>query len=559
MRSHKTKLRLLLVSLIFVLLTSCITAASPAIDFSFGFDDQIMRHRFAPFHVQISGLSEPIDGKLIVRQTKGIPGAKQAPIVHVIAQGNITNGGYEATLPISEPLNPITVELVDRNGDILASHQKNPRLGTREWPFPVIVGTPLYVDRTEAIVDSSELPLAWWAYDSVTSVWLLAPIISSPKLEALGEWVVSGGSLVLFTGAEFPKMDSPVFRRLLPLSAPTLDQLPDGTYILDGIPKDATSIRLTHHGNSLLLQMPLGAGTISLVTLRFDDLTEEEFEQISQEIPSANRMPSIEQITDSTLRSTGVPRPPFWITPVLILLILAGLWLYSATSHRLQSGVGLVVLVVMIASMTIWSGFYANSNNTHITLYHVNTSINILSSFGLRIDLRTLYSTQPADILVEHAEASYPLPSALPTAFSVDFTEENELKTSSFSLQRNERRDLAFNNQGRLDLTMTQTPSGIEVTNRTGTDILGAYVLIDDETYHVPVLHMGTNTYPLASAYLHGEASTMVRTLQNWLPLREGGAWLLLIDHDDETMFEDEGFHQKVRRIAVSFIEGVPQ
>lgn len=559
MRIHKMRSRLSLIALIFVLLTSCIVAASPEIDFTFGFDDQIMRHRFAPFHVQVSGLPEPTDGELIVKQTRGIPGAKQAPIVHVIAQGTITNGSYEATLPVLEPLNPITVELVDRNGEILAAHQKSPRLGTREWPFPVIVGTSLHLDRAEAIVDSSELPLAWWAYDAVKSVWLIAPVTSSPKLETLGEWVVSGGSLVLFTGAEFPIMDSPLFRQLLPMSAPILAQLPDGTYILDGIPKNAASSSVTRNGNTLLMQMPLGAGTISLVTVRFSDLTDQDLTLISQEIPSANRMPSIEQITGSTLRSTGVPRPPFWITPVLIFLIIVALLFFSETAHHLRPRITLAALVVAIVSMTIWSGFYANRNNEYITLYHVNTSISILSSFGLHIDLRTLYSTQPADIHVEHAEASYPLPSALPTAFSVNFAERNDLKTSSFSLQRNERRDLTLNNRQRLDLSMVLTSSGIEVTNRTGSDIHGAYVLAGDETYHVPVLQTGTNTYSPASSPLRGETSAMVTALRGWLPLREGRAWLLFVDHDDEITFEDEGIHQKVRRVAVSFIEGVTQ
>lgn len=559
MRIQKTRFRLSLITLIFILLTPCLTAASPEIDLSFGFDGQIMRHRFAPFYVQVSGLSDPIDGELIVKQVRGIPGASQAPIIHIIAQGTITNGSYEATLPISEPLNPISVELVDRNGAILAAHLANPRLGTREWAFPVIVGNPLYVDRTEAIIDSSELPLDWWAYDAAESVWLLTPIVSSPILETLGEWVVSGGSLVLFTGAEFPRMDSPVFRRLLPVSAPTLGQMPDGTYVLEGILKSATSGILTRNDKPLLLQMPLGAGTVSLVTVRLDDLAEGDFQLILQEIPPANRMPSIEQITVSTLRSTRVPRPPYWITPVLIVVILTALLLFSGTAHHLRPRTTLVLLVVTLVSMTVWSGLYANRNNTFITFYHINTSLNVLSSFGVHIDLRTLYSTQRADIQLEHPEASYPLPSALPMALGVDFAEESETKNSAFSLQRNERRDLTLFSRGRLDLVMSLTPSGIEVTNRTESDIHEAYVLVGEETYHIPVLQTGTNAYPPASSVLSGERSTMVRALQSWLPLREGGAWLLLIDQDDEITFEDEGIHQKVRHVAVSLIEGVPQ
>lgn len=548
---------LVILTLLLAMLTSIYAAASPELQLTLGFDEQIMRHRFAPFRIQVTGLAESIEGKLVVTQTRGVPGTRQAPISHTIETGVLSNGIYDATLPLAEPLNPITVELISHDGTILAAHQHSARLGIREWPFPVIVGDPLQVDRTEAIVDVSELPTDWWAYDSVESVWLLSPIVTAPVLETLGEWVVSGGSLVLFTGAEFPRMDSPVFRKLLPLTTPVLNDQDDGSYRLEGVLRDQASASIFRDDDPILIQMPLGAGTISLVTLRVDDLTVEEFDQLVEQIDVSIRMPSIEQLTLATLRQTSVPRPPFWITGVLVVLILVILFLFTDTPHRLRNNRTFVALGIAILFLAVSSGLYANRNNAFILLYQANTSIRVLSSFGLDIDLWTLYATQVTDIALDHAEGSYPLPSVLPTTTSVNFAEANSPDRTTLSLQRNERRDLTFFDQGRLDVTLEMTPDSAEITNRTDSDLGGAYILFGNETYAIANLEIGVHTYALESSHLPGETSALLLALQNWYPLRDGSsAWLLLIDQDEEKTLEDEGMHKKVRHVAVSLIEG---
>jgi len=550
----------LIPALLLVVIASICSLASPEIQLTLGFDGQVMRHRFAPFLIQISGLTEPIEGALVVTQTRGVPGTRQALITHTIEQGILSNGTYEAALPLSEPLNPITIELVNLEGTVLAAYQHSARLGIREWPFPVIIGDPLLVDRTEAIVDTSELPTDWWAYDAADSVWLLTPIVAMPVLETLGEWVVSGGSLVLFTGAEFPRMDSPIFRKLLPLSTPILTEQSDGIYILEGTLKDQASVSLARNGVPILIKMPLGAGNISLVTVRFDELTDEEFEQILEKIDSAIRMPNIEQLTLATLRMTTVPRPPYWITGALIVLILVVLFLFTDTPHRLQTNKTFVALGLVILITAVSSGLYANRNNAFILLYQANTSIRVISSFGLDMDLWTLYATQSTDIRLEHPEASYPLSAGLPTTTNVNFAEVNGTDHTMFSLQRNERRDLTLFDRGRLDITMRLIPNGAEIVNRMNTQLDSAYILLGEETYVIPVLEMGTRTYPLTPGHLPGESSGLLRALQNWFPLRDGdSSWLLLMEQVDESAPDDERIHKKVRHVTVTLIEGGAQ
>lgn len=557
MRTRKLRILYSIAALAPILLFSMLALCSPEVSLTLGFDGQVMRHRFAPLLINLSGLSEPMEGTLVVRQTKGVPGSTQAPISHTIAEGVLSNGDYEVTLPIVEPLNPITVELVDSEGSIVAGYAYSARLGIREWPFPLVVGPSVHVDRTEAIVAASELPTDWWAYDAVDSVWLSEPVVSAPILETLGEWVVSGGSLVLFTGSEFPRMDSPVFRKLLPLSTPVLTATPEGPYILQGNLRSHSIPDLQRDGVPILITMPLGAGTISLVTFRPEDLSEDEYARVLEEVKSATRMPSIEQLTLATLRSTSVPRPPYWITAALIALILTGLLLFSETSRHLRSNRTLAGLVIVILSATVSSGLYANRHNAFILLYQANTSIRVLSTFGLDVDLWTLYATQFTEVNLEHPRTSFPIPAQLPTTYGVDFSESADAQYSKFTLKRNERRDLTLLERGRLDVTMRLVADGVEIINRTDSELHAAYVLLSDETYLIPTVRLGTDTYSLVPSFIPGDAMPLMRKLESWYPLRDGvSAWLLLIEQDDQRVFEAEGMYKKVRRMAVTLIEG---
>lgn len=570
MHVQSPKLRLAWMSVGLILLFSSLTSASPTIEFSYGFDGQVMRHRFMPLRVTVSGLLEPVEGTIAVHQIRGTAGETHFPVMHTIYAGTIENRTYRVTLPNIEPLNPISIELLDCQSGVLASSEHVPRSGVREWPFPVIVEDRMLVGRTEPIVDPSELPTDWWAYDAVESVWLLTPILSTPVLEALGEWVVSGGSLVLFTGAEFPRMDSPVFRKLLPVTMPVLTETADGIYLLEGRLRDRASSRIVRDGSPILINMPLGAGRVALVTARFEDLSEDEIEQIFGEIHSAVRMPNIEQVLHEAIRSTPVPRPPFWIAGVLLVVTLAGLIVFCEARYhleslsRLRAFIGIfAALCVLILSATTWAGLYARRYNDRVDVYQTNTTIRVQSSFGLDITLSTLFAAKMVDISVEHPVASYPLPPIAPTIRNVDFSEDNTDSQSCFALQEGERRDLTILDQGRLDVTMSLTPAGAEITNRTESELLEAYILLGDMTYCIPVIQAGKMMYDLSECHLPGERSALPIALLNWFPMRKGAVpWLLLMNQNDERIFadfKDEGIYKQVRKVTITIIEGESQ
>lgn len=541
--------------------------AAPTIDFSCGFDGQTMRHRFMPLRITVSGLVHPIEGSIVVHQTRRSAADTAFPIAYTVHSGMIENRVYRVTIPNTEPLNPVSVELLDHQRDVLAFGDVMLRLGTCEWPFPLFVTDHVLVDRTEPVVDPSELPTDWWAYDAVSSVWLMTPVVSVPVLEALGEWVVSGGSLILFTGTDFPRMDSPTFRKLLPVTTPYLAATADGDYMLAGKLRDRATSRLIRDDMPLLIVMPLGAGSISLITTRFEELTSEEADYIMAETKPAVRMPSIEQVVHEALRNTPVPRPPFLIAPILVGVTLAGVVVFSESRYhlkrlnRLRTFMGMFAgLCLLVLAISVWAGLFAGRYDDPIDVYQTDTTIRVQSSFGLEIALRTLFAERRVDVHVEHPAASFPLPPAVPSIRGVDFSEESTHLQSYFALQEYERRDLTVFDQGRIDIAMRLTPSGAEIVNQTDGDLLEGYILLGDTTYYIPVIRKGAATYALTESYLPEEKSALPTALSNWFPLRRGTVpWLLLIHQKDERIyaeFKDDGIYKQVRKVTLTIIEG---
>jgi hypothetical protein len=104
---------------------------------------------------------------------------------------------------------------------------------------------------------------------------------------------------------------------------------------------------------------------------------------------------------------------------------------------------------------------------------------------------------------------------------------------------------------------MQLVADGVEIINRTDSELHAAYVLLSDETYLIPTVRLGTDTYSLVPSFIPGDAMPLMRKLESWYPLRDGvSAWLLLIEQDDQRVFEAEGMYKKVRRMAVTLIEG---
>ncbi len=532
---------------------------APQLDVTIGFDSQLLRNVYAPFRIELDGLAAPVDGSLVVRQTAGLPGERRAEIVHVVASGMIENGITLVTLPIAEPLNPVIVELQSRDGRTLAAQEKSLRLGVRQWAFPVTVGRATGI-AAAAVIDAEELPLDWWAYDAAREVWLVDPPVPEEALEALGEWTVSGGSLVLFTGSAFPLMDSPTLRRLLPLQTPQLSPDQRGVFTLSGTLRPDARVTLARGTKPLLVQMPLGAGSISLITLSVDDLADDELSAIRDRVPATQRPPTTERVSAALLQSTDVPRPGYAVP-----LIVAGITMVSlvgcflACSRRRWAIGGLVAVIVATA---VLSGIYANASRRFVREYSIRTNVSVLSSFGINTAFCSFYAVEPRSVSFLHDLGSVPMSVAALGARGGTVAAQSEPGKMQFFLQTAERRDLMFPSRPRVsDLRFRFDGRIAEIENRTGHVIDRAYVASSGVILSLPPIQEGMQRLALLEGAPTGSARStylalrsILRPIEEWLPIVRRGAWLVTVEERPQTTERDA--QELEREVSILILEG---
>ncbi|MEI6171321.1 MAG: hypothetical protein WCQ45_02410, partial [bacterium] len=334
-------------------------SAQPVVSAEFGFDHQLVRYRFAPIQVTLSGLEDPITGHLIVQQFVGSDPSTPVSVEQEIVSGRIQNGVYRGTLPAYDPILPIIVQLIDEQGNLIASVSESVRQSARGLPFAVVAGTPYHVDDTDAIVDPSELPADWWAYDPVSVLWLTSPLTTRAVWVGLGAWVSAGGSLVLFSGSDFYQWDSPLARELLPFTDPSLRDGADSASVLVGRPRAGAQVLLTKQDQPFLVRIPYGAGVVSLVTERFRDLDEMDLRRIEPRIPMSRRLLSADALSEDLLNETPVLRPMYAFAPLVVVAVLAALLAARRRSVR-HAGSAVVLFLASIAVVAVSSGLYLN-------------------------------------------------------------------------------------------------------------------------------------------------------------------------------------------------------
>ncbi len=534
-------------------------AASPQVSLSVGFDQQVVRNTFTPFEIEIAGLASPVDGTLKVRQSAGLPGERRAEIVHVIQSGTIENGTLRATLPLVEPLNPVTVELVAQDGRTVAVAEQSLRLGVRQWAYPLTVGRPTGI-ASAAVVGAEELPLDWWAYDAVREVWLVDPPFSEPALQALGEWTVSGGSLLIVSGSAYPRMDSPTLRRLLPLSAPQLEEAEDGTFFVGGAQRAEAETVLKRGVRPLLVQMPLGAGRVSLVTVALADLGPGELELIAERIPQAQRPPTTERVSAALLRSTRVPRPAYWLAPAVTGVTLASLVAFGLWGTRRRWTFG--AFVGSLVALAAWSGFYGNSHKRFVREYSMITNVSVLSSFGINTAFSSFYAVEPRSVTMRHELGSFPAGGYVLGARGGTLSAESEAGQTRFALQAAERRDLLFHSRPAAEsLRFRFDGTYAEIENRTGKTLANAYLAADDAILSLPAIQPGTQRLAVQTGLMLGEARStylslrsILRPIEEWLPIAQRGVWLVTLEEWPEATDRDAPTLE--REVWITILQG---
>ena len=551
------RVRILFAALAFSLCASCNAVGEPSLDVRIGFDGRTVPGQFAPCVVSVSGLAEPVDATLVVEQRVGTAWKGASIARRDLASGRIAGGDVVAPLPIYDPLNPVRFTLVDSTGALLADTEVDLREGRRTEPFPVVCASGAFVPEPgSAATTPADLPIHWWAYEAVSRLWLAAPV-STPAREAIAEWVLAGGVLILFSGADFYHVDSALTRELMPIADPHVIQDSDGTHRLTGRLKASSDVLLRRADEPLAVARPYGAGHVVLVTVSAPALTATESSALLAHLRTASIV-SLSDLTDDLLAQTPVGGPSHLMLTVLIVAAVGGLWLLLRRARRGdRPAIGWAT--VLFVALAVWSGFLSNRANQRATFHSFITSLHVETSFGIDAIFHSFASL----IATEHT-----VPDARPgiTARTIPVDPEGRSYASLASdgslrltVEPIDIRSLRSYGTSTLPVRFAASHDRVEIEND-GVDIGTGLALFvrDGRIYLLPRIPTGTLAVALeegqAIEAYDGEHRALLLALDERFPLQEH-VLLLTIDVQED-VFEWPQGREKVRHLSVRLIEG---
>jgi hypothetical protein len=548
----------------FLLLSLALPACAAAtVTSQFGFDGQLIRFRYAPIRVEIAGLSAPVDGRIVVKQFVGSDPANPLSLSHEIARGPLDNGIYEAALPANDLLLPALIQVLGPDGEVIASTTQNVRQAGRGLPFVVVAGESRSLDGTESILSPSELPSDWWAYEPVRSVWLTAPLFDQAVWEALGQWVVSGGSLVLFSGSDFYQWDSPAARALLPLSTPTLRELSPGSFLLTGTPRTGAQVLLSRDGEPLLVRIQHGAGHVSLVTTRLRDVTNADLERISARIPSARRLVAVDRLTQESLNNSRVVRPLYAFAPVVVLAVLLGFVTFHRKAARGRFVPPCLLLLTGVVVVAVASGFYVNRIGSVAYQYSIKTSLYVNTSFVARMDSYAFFSLEPTSVAIDHDKRQFPIQADVYVTQRSQYGINSDLTQTALGLPARTRRFVRTCGTDEADwhLFASEDDRTFRIESPQARGAAAALLFLDGFFYEVPLVDGRPRDAFASSDLRRVSASAMTReeallyaNVADWL-LTSAGTWLLTYEESSDVS-PGEDMPAKVSLVRMCITEG---
>jgi len=534
--------------------------AEARIDVAVGIAGHVVRLHYVPIRVDLSGLRESVDGTIIVRQQIGNPIQDPDEIEHVLARELLTNRVYESTIPIYDPLNPLELSVVDGDGTILAEATVHVRMNRRTAPFPGVCGFSTEVTEDAVFLDAGDLPRDWWALDGLRSLWLGGDCdLTSSQWQTVAEWTMAGGSVVILTGADLYRLDSPILRGLLPIADPHLNAPAGGVPTVEGTLRDGAEIAMEGEDAAFVLLRGYGAGHVLMVTRAAGDLGEAEMRRIGALVP-ASRLLSAERVSEAALREMEVVRPSYLIAPA-ILVVTLGIFLWFARRVERRERVAWVALGLAVAGLSVWSGFVSNDMKRPVDLYRSTTVVSIQNSIGIDIGWHSLYSSKRRWVAVDEEEERFPIQSLVPGAAGTSFDAVSAPEGTRLRLEAHERRDLEFFGR-ETPLVEVRTADGVvTVENRSGAIIEGALVLSGGRVHRLPAIGRGENAFVLGDGeetYLYEAEDVAVEVVLERFSERLtlfSETWLVLFDEAESVRREGQ-LAEKVRDARIELICG---
>lgn len=385
-------------ALLYALFCVVLGVGSPAIEGRVGLAQRVVAGRYAPITVDVSGLSFPVTGELRVVQRVGNAWRGEASATIVLASGVITNGAYSGVIPVYEPANPLSIHLVDSNGsptveaDLILRDAQQPAL------FPLSVGrTPLDA-ATEAWIPASDLPSDWAGLDSVSVLWIgAAP--SRAAWEAIATWVLAGGSVVIGTGSDFFRIDTPLVRDLLPVEAPQLVLIDGAPARLEGQLKSGATPLTGQDGRTVALSHRYGAGHVTMLSKRLSDLSRDEVATLAAVVETASIV-NLDAVGQAMFERLDISRPQMGAAALLAVtatVLFTGL----VTVGRKLPRVGISGILVGSMVLSVLSGLYINRTKPTLAAYVVSTHLRVRAAVGYEGVSSVFVTMHPSPLRVQ--------------------------------------------------------------------------------------------------------------------------------------------------------------
>jgi len=538
--------------------------ALPQIEVDLGFAGRFVPGRMTPIHLIVSGVERPFSGYFRITEEIGNTWRGEASSLIEIPIPLISNGEYEQLLPLYDFTHPLKVFLCASDGTPVASAEVSLRDRKREGAFPLLVGAfPTPVDTEAVAVASSDLPVHWLAYDGVKSLWVgrIQAGLSHEQWAAIARWTLAGGTLVLFSGADFYPLDSPVLRELIPISNPSLTTEEDGVRILSGEARPGSRyIGERADGSTLLFVRNYGAGTVLLIPVSAFDLTVEESVAIRAGVPPA-KVVSLSGLNADLLEEMPVDRPGFSVVFLVVGISLMSLTLIVS---KVRSPKRIVLSLISVASvLSVLSGLYLNQAKLVNDVCTLKTTLYVEASLGYQIDCYGLFANRTTTVRCGGEEA-LPVMEVLPRDLrNVDY-DVGWVKGEGLSLQltHGERRALRWGEDCTIPITIRYAgDEEVEIENGLPTSLSEAYLLVDGQAFSLGEIGIGTWSYtldegiPFARIQLHDASlAAFYDTIEPWYSV-DKGVWLIGGRVSDALVVQD-GVRQKVRVVSLYVLAG---
>jgi len=543
-----------------LLLISFAVCAQTELAAQLGINGIAVPGRYAPLYVSVAGYRAHTPSMLRVVHAVGNGWRGTATIsqtLDIVVQGD---GAYQTTVPVYDPANPIRVELVTADGSLVASTELDLRETMRALPYTLLCKTLPHVPMDAEVTDVSALPDQWVAFDGLASLWLAAAP-SASTWDAISRWVLSGGAIVLFTGPDFFRLDSPRIRELLPIANPTLTERSDGIWSLRGDLKPSARILESWESGPLILGR-FGAGNVLLVPVQAHTLAESSLLRIAELAPVAQPVSLLETTHDS-LMQTSITGPSN-LSVLMIVALLIVLAIAVSLTGRRAPRVGWSVLGIALVGIVVLSGFMSNKTNAVIALYCVNTHLYTESSFGLHLVFSCFYTADSTQLDWATPAAAFPLellPRSLYEAgvFSGDWRPgQATLQVTSDAMRR-------FRTYASSASSFSVEVIGevVRIADFSHVHYDEVWLIIDGFAYPMENYEGGNREYVLSEnaqrlgGLLMGsrEPTRLMRELSNAFPLGNG-IWLLAYSAGEENLILGSERGQKVRDITIYLVEG---